>query len=111
MDPGRKFDLKNGMTTVTASWKGGDNPVHYTSVPIIILDEKIEGNQSIRSYEAEKLHSLPPGYTAVQGLTEADKLSAIGDSWDLRISRELWKQLPFSLKTTTSQRKLKEVWN
>ena len=105
MDPGRKFDLKNGMTTVTASWKGGDEPIHFTSVPIIILDEQIEGNQSIRSHEAEKLHNLPSGYTSVPGLTEADKLSAIGDSCDLRISRELWKHFP---KPTTPSRKMKK---
>ena len=94
LDEGRKFDFKNGMTTVTASWKGGDDPIHYTSVPIIIIDEKMEGNQSIRSHEAEKLHHLPPGYTSVPGLTEADRLSAIGDGWDLRISREMWEHFP-----------------
>ena len=82
------------MTTVTASWKGGDRPVHYTSVPIIIIDEKMEGNQSIRSHEAEKLHHRPSGYTVAPSLTEADRLSTIGDGWDLRISREIWKYFP-----------------
>ena len=95
LDENRSFDLKNGMRTVTASWKGGDNPEHYTSVPIIIIDENMEGRQTIRSHEAEKMHHLPSGYTAVPELTEADRLRAIGDGWDLLITREIFKFFPY----------------
>ena len=95
LDKGRTFDLKRGMRTVTASWRGDpENPEQFTSVPIIIKDENQPGDQRIRSHEAEKLHHLPSGYTAAPGVTEADRLSAIGDGWDLLITKRIWEYCP-----------------
>ena len=87
LDKGRRLDLENGMTTVTTSWKGEMQLIHDTSVPIIALDESVEGRQSIRSHEAERLHHLPSGYTAVPEMSEAERLRAIGDGWDTAFLR------------------------
>ena len=95
LDEGRTFDLKRGIRTVTASWRGDPHdPDQYTSRPIIIKDVKLRGDQPIRSHEAEKLHHMKPGCTAAPGMTEADRLSAIGDGWDIRIAKRICEQLP-----------------
>ena len=96
LDEGRTFDLKNGMRTMTASWRGDpDDPEQFTSVPIRIVDKSLHGYQRIKSHEAERLHHLQPGCTAAPGVTEADRLSAIGDGWDLLITRRIWEYYPF----------------
>lgn len=86
LEQGRTFDLKNGITTVTASWKGDPNrPWQHTSRPIMINDDSYEEWQSITATEAERLHHIPEGSTAAPGVTEAQRLKAIGDGWDISI--------------------------
>ena len=95
MDEGRTFDLKKGMRTMNASWRGNpDDPEQFTSVPIQIVDKSRHGHQLIKSHEAERVHHLPLGCTAAQGVSEADRLSAIGDGWDLLITRRIWEYYP-----------------
>ena len=92
LDKGRNFDLKKGMRTMTASWRGDpEDPEQYTSVPIRIVDKRLDGYQRIKSHEAERLHHLPHGCTAAPGVSEADRVSAIGDGWDLLITKRIWE--------------------
>ena len=51
----------------------------------MINDEAFTEWQSIQAIEAERLHHMPEGCTAAPGMTEAQRLKAIGDGWDISI--------------------------
>ena len=53
LDPGR-YTTRESITTVTASWKGSaQHPWQWTQRPIIIWDEALQGETSLRVEEAE----------------------------------------------------------
>ena len=89
MDVGRtcepyKVDGKTTVRTIAKSWAGNPNsPYADTQKPVIVLDEQFEEAQHVRSVEVEQLLGHKKNATAGRGATEKDRLTALGDGWDL----------------------------
>jgi hypothetical protein len=91
LDPGR-YTTRESITTVTASWRGSaQHPWQWTQRPIIIWDEALQEETSLRVEEAERVHHLKPGYTAAPGLTPRDRLHGIGNGWDSSIIERIMR--------------------
>jgi hypothetical protein len=89
MDPGRRCEPyqvegKTTVRTIGKSWAGhADHPYADTMKPVVVLDDSAAGTQHLRATEAEQLLGYPKNATAGQGVTEKDRLTALGDGWDL----------------------------
>jgi hypothetical protein len=67
-----------------ASWKGpSDNPRADTSRAIKVQDTAFDTPQDLRAHEAEQLMGIPPGRTAGSGTTVKQRLTHIGNGWDM----------------------------
>jgi len=92
MDKGRRVVRyqaygKDCVRSIGASWKGDvDNPEAWTNVPVMVEDDAHEQHQHIRPHEAEKLMGMPAGCTNGQGVTAKDRLTCIGNSWDINVA-------------------------
>ena len=92
MDDGRtlvkvKSNDKEQVRTIGKSWKGSaEEPVANTKMPVLVNDVKHDDPQQLRPHEAEQLLGMPKGCTAGDGITNKDRLTAIGNAWDLRVT-------------------------
>ena len=90
MDPGRTVepytvDGKTTIRTIGKSWAGwSDAPVADTVVPVVVHDVAFEKAQHLRPEEAEQILGFERGATAGRGVSAKDRLTALGDGWDLR---------------------------
>ena len=87
LDPGR-YLAPDSITTVTASWRGHPfDPEQYTARPIIIWDDKTNGEvrHNLRIHEAERLHHLDVNSTFAEGLHPIHRLKGVGNGWDRSI--------------------------
>ena len=93
MDPNRKLvkQQSNGITfvrTIGKSWKGPANsPIADTKLPVLVREQGMESLQHLRPHEAEKLMGMPNNCTKGDdaGITAKDRLTAIGNAWDVNI--------------------------
>ena len=77
---------------IGASWGGNpDHPTASTGVPLLVDDVQFEKAQHITVEEAERLMGYPTDLTAGNGVTNRDRLRAIGDSWDLNVTLMLMR--------------------
>ena len=73
-------DGKTTIRTISKSWRGNsDNPVPDTTVPVIVHDDLFEKAQYLNVEEAEQLLGFQRGATAGRGVTNKDRLIALGD--------------------------------
>lgn len=92
MGPGRTLEpyVVEGKTTVRtigASWIGDPmSPKADTSVPVVVHDIQHPTAQHLHSTEAEMLLGFHCGATGGRAVTEIDRLRALGDSVDVRVS-------------------------
>ena len=90
MDTGRSCEPykvcgKTTIRTIGGSWIGDPvKPEADTVVPVIVHDEQCEKPQHLRAEEAEQLLGYFRGATAGGGVTNKDRLRALGDGWDIR---------------------------
>ena len=92
-DPGRtmiryKAYHKLRVHPIGHSWKGDPNsPVADTRKPVLVRDEIHDEPQHLRPQEAERLMGMPEGCTAGPGITAIERLRAIGNAWDLNVTK------------------------
>ena len=105
MDPGRTLiKTKRDSTgrpvagTIGKSWIG-DPPEAYTNMPVLVRDRKHVEPQHLRPHEAEKLMGWPEGVTCVSGATPAERLRAVGNGWNLHVTRLIFQELRVRLQT------------
>ena len=90
MGVGRKLepyvvDGKTTVRTIGASWMGDpDFPKADTSIPVVVHDDRYKQPQHLVAEEAEPLLGFQPGATAGNGVSQKDRLTALGDGWDVR---------------------------
>ena len=71
---------------IGATWRGDpDRPYASTSKPVLVNDPDYVHPQHLLPEEAEQLHGMPPGTTAGRGVTNKDRLAAIGKGWDMNV--------------------------
>ena len=54
-------------------------------------DRRCKDMQELRPHEAELLHGMTKNCTAGEGITNGDRLQAIGASWDFNATRMIWR--------------------
>ena len=92
MDEGRTVepytvDGKVTIRTIGASWQGDPyDPVADTALPNVVHDAYSPGPKHLRVHEAEMLLGFQANSTAGRGVTPRDRLTGLGDSWDLRVA-------------------------
>jgi len=64
-----------------------DAPVADTKRPVLVKDEAHEELQQLRPHEAELLMGLKAGSTDGNGVSKLDRLSCIGNGWDLHVAK------------------------
>ena len=87
MDYGRDpVRHKGEIQTLRKSWKGApDAPIADTKRPVLVKDEAHDELQQLRPHEAELLMGLKAGSTAGNGASNLDRLSCIGNGWNLHV--------------------------
>jgi site-specific DNA-cytosine methylase len=91
MDPGRtlqRFELKGVkyVRTIGKSWKGNpDSPTANTNAPVMVKDMQHSELQHLRPAEAERLVGMPPGCTDGPGISARQRLTCIGNGWDINV--------------------------
>ena len=110
MDPGRsvvQYQLagKLYVRTIGASWKGdSDNPEANTRMPVLVVDSSCETPQHLRPEEAERLMGMPAGCTAGPNITAKQRLSCIGNGWDLNVVKMFWDHYRLELLSRSRSR-------
>ena len=67
---------------IGASWKNGKST---SSRPLLVDDPDFEQPQHLLPSEAEAFHGMPVGCTAGHGATADQRLTTIGNGWDLNV--------------------------
>ena len=75
--------------TVGSSWGGSlEAPEARTFFPVLVQDEEYPGvPQQLRPHEAEKLMGMPAGVTEGPGISNLQRLTAVGNGWDINVMR------------------------
>ena len=88
------------MYQIGGTWRGDpQKPYASTARPILVNDPMYEKMQHLFPEEAEALHGMKVGCTSGQGVTNKQRLEAIGRGWDINVTSLL---LSFS-KLCTNQ--------
>ena len=95
MDYGRSpIRHKGEIQTLGKSWKGDpDSPTADTKRPILVKDEAHDELQQLRPHEAELPMGLKSGSTAGRGVTNLQRLTCIGNGWDLHVVKMFIRHL------------------
>ena len=90
MDAGRTLQRKyraDGsacpLPTITATWSEEPHPAQKTAAAVRVHDA-VAGLCYLRPDEAERLLGMPAGCTAAPGVSAAQRLTCIGNGWDIR---------------------------
>ena len=75
------------MNQIGGSWRGNpEHPYASTARPVLVFDPAHEKPQHLFPEEAEQLHGMEPGCTAGRGITNRQRLEAIGRGWDVNVT-------------------------
>ena len=78
---------RSSINQIGGTWKGDpSHPYASTARPILVFDPDFLKPQHITPEEAEKLHGMEPQCTAGLGVSNKQRLEAIGRGWDLNVT-------------------------
>ena len=95
MEPGRTLETytaygRSCVRPIGASWEGPpESPYAATQKPVKVRDVKFKELQDLYPVEAERLMGLVPNSTSGNGVTAEQRLTGIGDGWDVNITAML----------------------
>ena len=95
MEPGRTIETytaygRSCVRPIGASWEGpSESPYAATQKPVKVRDVKFKELQDLYPIEAERLMGLVPNSTSGNGVTAQQRLTGIGDGWDVNITAML----------------------
>ena len=97
--PQLSSDGHSYIRQIGGSWRGDpQHPYASTARPVLVFDPDHSKPQHLYPEEAEQLHGMTPGCTAGRGVTNKQRLEAIGRGWDVNVTNML---LSFSTLSNT----------
>ena len=105
----RDYQGRKLVRTITAAWRGGNDPVADTNFPVLVIDAAKEARQHLRPHEGEKLHSLPLGCTAEPSTHAAARLHFIGGGWDAAVAKLFFQQYRRTLVKRAMKANMKAI--
>ena len=75
---------------IGGTWRGDpQHPYASTARKVLVFDPDYDKPQHLYPEEAEALHGMTPGCTAGRGVTNKQRLEAIGKGWDVNVTSML----------------------